>query len=133
MTLRELLALRRDWADDDTIYATEPWSGDAEALISNEAADSTDAIFRSGKRYAYFLEGFIARDFLDDLGASADDVGEEACDRLIRYAIDDACAQGNPMLRGQACAKVNEDEQEWTSSRVRMRLRALRAPRHDRG
>ena len=37
MTLRELLASRRDWADEETIYVIEPWSGDAEALISSEA------------------------------------------------------------------------------------------------
>ena len=90
MTLRELLASRRDWADDETIYVIEPWSGNAEAVISTEAADTTDPLVQSGKRYAYFLEGFIARDFLDDLGASADEVSEEACDRLIRYAVDDA-------------------------------------------
>ena len=80
MTLRELLAFRRDWGDDETIYVIEPWSGDAEALISSE---SSDPIVRS-ERYAYFLEGFIVRDFLDDLGASANDVSEETCDRLIR-------------------------------------------------
>jgi hypothetical protein len=70
MTLRELLASRRDWADDETIYVIEPWSGDAEALISSETPDATDPIVRSGKRYAYFLEGSIARDFLDDLGVN---------------------------------------------------------------
>jgi hypothetical protein len=90
MTLRELLTSRRDWADDDTIYVIEPWTGNAEAIISSEAPDATDPIVQSGRRYAYFLEGFIARDFLDALGASADEVSEEACDRLIRYAVDDA-------------------------------------------
>jgi hypothetical protein len=90
MTLRELLVSRHDWTEEETIYVVEPWSRDAEALLTNEAPDATDPIFRSGKRYAYFLEGFIARDFLDDLGASINDVSQEACDRLIRYAIDDA-------------------------------------------
>jgi hypothetical protein len=90
MTLRDLLASRRDWTDEDTIYVTQPWNGDAEALISNDAPDTTDPIVRSGRHYDYFLEGFIARDFLDDLGVSATDVSREACDRLIRYAIYDA-------------------------------------------
>jgi hypothetical protein len=89
MKLRELLRLRRDWSEEDTIYVAEPWGGDADALLSSETPDATDPIIQAGKSYAYFLEGFIARDFLDDLGAP-DDVGEAVCDRLIRFAIDDA-------------------------------------------
>lgn len=89
MKLRELLRGRRDWSEDETIYVVEPWSGDADALLSSEALDTTDPIVQAGRRYAYFLEGYIARDFLDDLNAP-DDVGEAACERLIRYAIDDA-------------------------------------------
>jgi hypothetical protein len=89
MTLQELLSSRRNWADEDTIYMVQPWSCKAEVVLLNEVLDRTDPVIRSGKRYDYFLEGFIARDFLDDLGASAD-VGGEACERLIRYAIDDA-------------------------------------------
>ena len=89
MKLRELLRGRRDWSEDDTIYVVEPWVGDADALLSSETPDTTGPIVRSGKSYAYFLEGFIARDFLDDLDAP-DDVGEAACERLIMYAIDDA-------------------------------------------
>jgi hypothetical protein len=89
MKLRELLCRRRDWSEDDTIFVVEPWNGDSAALLSSEAMETTDPIIQSGKRYAYFLDGFVARDFLDDLGAP-DDVGEAACERLIRYAIDDA-------------------------------------------
>ncbi|WP_149340237.1 hypothetical protein [Neorhizobium sp. P12A] len=89
MTLRELLCRRREWSEENTIFVVEPWSEDSAAFLSNEATETTDPIIQSGKCYAYFLEGFIARDFLDDLGAP-DDVGEAACERLIRYAIDDA-------------------------------------------
>jgi len=42
---------------------------------------------RSGQCYEYFLEGFIARDFIDDLGAPSNSVSVEVCERLIRYAI----------------------------------------------
>jgi hypothetical protein len=90
MTLRELLVSRHNWTGAETIYVVEPWSRDAVALLISEASDGTDPICRSGKRYAYFLEGFIARDLLYDLGASTNDVSQEACDRLIRYASDDA-------------------------------------------
>jgi hypothetical protein len=89
MKLRELLRGRRDWSDDETIYAVEPWGGDAEALLSSGTPDTTCRIVQGGKSYAYFLESFIARDFLDDLDAP-DDAGEAACERLIRYAIYDA-------------------------------------------
>ena len=89
MKLRELLRGRCDWSDEETIYVVEPWDGGAEALLSSATSDATDPIVQGGKCYAYFLEGFIARDFLDDLDAP-DDVGEAACERLIRYAIDDA-------------------------------------------
>ena len=90
MTLQELLLSRRSWTDEDTIYMVQPWSCKAEAILSSESPDSTLSVIRSGKRYDYFLEGFIARDFIDALGASVADVGEEVCERLIRYAIDDA-------------------------------------------
>ncbi|WP_439392232.1 hypothetical protein ACRQ5Q_21340 [Bradyrhizobium sp. PMVTL-01] len=89
MTLLELLVSRHNWTVDETIYvgALKPRCRGAPDQRSPYA---TDPSFRSGKRYAYFLEGFIARDFLDDLGASTNDVSQEACDQLIRYAIDDA-------------------------------------------
>ncbi|PWR22883.1 hypothetical protein [Zavarzinia aquatilis] len=89
MNLREVLRFQRDWSEDETIYAVGPWSADADALLSSEPPGTTDPIIQSGKPYAYFLEGFIARDFLDDLDAP-DDVSETVCERLIRYAIDDA-------------------------------------------
>lgn len=89
MKLRELLRDRRDWSDEGTIYVVEPWGGDADALLSNATPDTTGSIIQDGQSYAYFLEGFIARDFLDDLEAP-DDVDEAACERLVRYATDDA-------------------------------------------
>lgn len=88
MTLKDLLASRLKWTEEDTIYVVQPWTCDAEAVLSNDVSEAT--IFQSGKRYDYFLEGFIARDFLDDLGASAADISEDACHRLICYARDDA-------------------------------------------
>lgn len=89
MKLRELLRGRRNWSDEDTIYVVEPWGGDADALLSIATPDTTSPIIENGQSYAYFLEGFIARDFLDDL-AAPDDVDDAACERLIRYATDDA-------------------------------------------
>lgn len=89
MRLRALLGSRRGWSDLETIYVVQPWTCDADALISDVSPETTAPIIHAGKPYAYFLEGFIARDFLDDLGAS-DDVSEANCERLISYAINDA-------------------------------------------
>lgn len=89
MKLRELLCGRGEWMEDETIYVVEPWSSDADALLSSDSPDTNGPIIQSGKCYTYFLEGFIARDLLDDLDTS-DDVGEAAVERLIRFAIYDA-------------------------------------------
>lgn len=89
MELLELLGGRRDWSEEETIYVVEPWSADAESLVSSATPNTQEPVVRGGKIYAYFLEGVVARDFLDDLGAP-DDVGVAACERLIRYALNDA-------------------------------------------
>ena len=89
MKLRELLCERGKWTEDETIYVVEPWSSDADALLSSDSPGTTDPIIQSGKLYTYFLEGFIACDLLDDLEVP-DDVGEAAVERLIRFAIYDA-------------------------------------------
>ena len=90
MTLQELLLSRQNWTDAETIYMVQPWTCNAEVLLSSVSPDSTDPIVRSGTQYGYFLEGFIARDFVDALDASGTDVSEAICERLIRYAVDDA-------------------------------------------
>jgi hypothetical protein len=92
--LIDLLKNAQHWSDDDsTIYAVKPWGCGAEAIVINPAPDATDDIERSGIVYSYFLEAFIARDFLEDFAGLGE--GNEAservkCERLIRYAINDA-------------------------------------------
>ncbi|MBV2148851.1 hypothetical protein KRZ98_11195 [Sphingobium sp. AS12] len=94
MHLIDLLKNTQQWSDDDgTIYAAKPWGCFADAIVINPAPDATDDIERSGIVYSYFLETFIARDLLEDFAGLAE--GDEAvervrCERLIRYAIDDA-------------------------------------------
>lgn len=53
----------RDWSEDETIYVVDPWGRDADPLLSSDTPDTTGPIVQAGKSYAYFLEGFIARDF----------------------------------------------------------------------
>ena len=89
MTLQQLL-LTRGGRDEGTIYLAQPWAFDADAVFVSPAPKTTEPVFRDGRSYDYFLEGFIARDFLEDLGVQTGEVGRDACERLIRYAIDDA-------------------------------------------
>ncbi|TCM12033.1 hypothetical protein EDF56_1203 [Novosphingobium sp. PhB165] len=87
MRLIELIARASGWtAEITTIYVTEPWSCEAEAILVSPAPDTTEPTERDGRRYCYFLETFIAREVLDCLdGAPA-----ERCERLIDYARSDA-------------------------------------------
>lgn len=93
ITLVERLA---ELDGEDTIYASEPWTGDSAAMVAREDPESADfGIPREAAEAGmkYFLEVFIARDeVLDDWIASLDEKPTLAaiCQRLIEYAINDA-------------------------------------------
>jgi hypothetical protein len=91
--LADIIARLSEFDDEDTIYAKEPWTGAADAMVAREVEDNglppPEAI-EAG--LAYFLEIFIAREFVEDwiqyLGA---DPGAAAvCERVIQYAVNDA-------------------------------------------
>lgn len=68
-------------------------SGDADAIFVATEGNETEPVNFHGKTYEYFLETFIARDFMEDFNASVEGVSAtqgERCERLIRYAQDDA-------------------------------------------
>jgi hypothetical protein len=93
MLLIELLCKAADWADGDVIYVCAPWSPDADAVFVVAEGSGTESVDFQGRQYDYFLETFIARDFLEDYatsleGASATERGR--CERLIKYALNDA-------------------------------------------
>jgi hypothetical protein len=94
VTLIELLEHEAEWTDDDTdIYVAQPWQCGSKAILVSPAPATTEPIEQHGQRYAYFLETFIAREFMHGYAASAegaDASAEKRCERLIRYAIDDA-------------------------------------------
>ncbi len=94
MRLAELLK-QSDLGNDEeaTIYVERPWSHDAQVIVLSPAPETTTPVQREGRQFDYFLEAFIARDFLDDLDASGDatEMSEmERYDRLIHYAETDA-------------------------------------------
>ena len=94
MQLIEVLR-QPDLGDDDgaTIYVAQPWSPGAQAIVVSPAPDTTAPIERYGESFDYFLEAFIAQQFLEDLGATdkLDTASEkQRCERLILYAKTDA-------------------------------------------
>lgn len=92
--LIEILRLDDIAADEEaTIYVARPWSPDADAIVVSPAPTLTDPIERDGRAFDYFLEGFLAQDFLEDLVASGEFEGAsewQLCERLVRYAQMDA-------------------------------------------
>ncbi len=94
MRFIELLQSASEWHDDDTtIYVAQPWSCDTDAVIIKPAPDTTEPVERGETSFSYFLETVIARDFLEDYVASERGTSateRERCERLIRYAEDDA-------------------------------------------
>lgn len=93
LKLAEIIS-QGDFAGDDvTIYAERPWTTASEAILVSPPPEFTHAIRQGEKAFDYFLEAFIARDFLDDLVALGDGAAmseDERCKRLIQYAENDA-------------------------------------------
>lgn len=93
MRLIELVRSAAAWEDDDIIYVEAPWSPDADAVFVVAEGKTAEPVTFHAKQYDYFLETFIARDFMEDYARSAEGASateRERCERLIRYAQDDA-------------------------------------------
>lgn len=92
MKLIDLVSSIDTLDENSTIYATSPWTVESDAIVAEESADanSSSVFEREGKQY--FLEVFIAREFLNDWEVGLDFVptDEDRCNRLIQYAQNDA-------------------------------------------
>ena len=75
-----------------TIYAREPWSCDSEAVLAREPDAGGLPPEATAIGAVYFIEVFVANEFLDDWRASQQRsvTAKEQCQRLIQYAINDA-------------------------------------------
>jgi hypothetical protein len=75
-----------------TIYAAEPWASDSLAIVDKEPPTGGLPEAATCQGLKYFLEVFVARDFLDDWESSLDKTptDQARCERLIRYVVDDA-------------------------------------------
>lgn len=77
---------------NSTIYAAKPWTENSIALVlpEQESGELPPEAKRLG--LSYFLEVFIAHDFLFDWAANANhkSTTQQLCARLIKYATKDA-------------------------------------------
>lgn len=91
-TLQAIVANLSSYDDDLTIYAVRPWHCRANAVVALEPDDGAVPDTAAACGAVYFLEVSVAKDFLNGWSANQQrEVSpEEQCERLIRYAVDDA-------------------------------------------
>jgi hypothetical protein len=92
MSLLEVIRNLNDLDDEGTIYAARPWSSTAKALVAQEPEAGGLPAEARNMQLNYFLEVFLARDFLHDLQTAEGDLPDliAQCERLIRHAETDA-------------------------------------------
>jgi hypothetical protein len=92
MNLAEVFDRLHEFDHEGTIYAREPWCPTSEAIVATEPASGGLPESARRRALAYFLEVFVAREFLDDWvsSSSTPPTPEEQVQRLIHYAVYDA-------------------------------------------
>jgi len=90
MTLIEAIGNLEKHDAEATIYATEPWRAESQAVVAFEPEEG--GVPAEAENLSYFLEVFIAREFLEDWELTLESPSrlQERCARLIQYAINDA-------------------------------------------
>ncbi len=91
-TLIEVVGNLKAYDDQLTIFAQEPWTSASLAVVELEDEDGSLVRKRDGIVFSYFLEVFIAVDFLDGWESNSPEPIElpAKCNRLIEYATNDA-------------------------------------------
>lgn len=92
MTLIEAVRDLGSFDRERTIYAALPWSMNSLVIVEYEPLSGGLPKEAEELGLKYFIEVFIAFDFLEDWVKSCDATPslKEKCDRLIQYAINDA-------------------------------------------
>jgi hypothetical protein len=92
MKLVEVVSNLASYDEELTIYAKEPWTCDSEAILAYESDAGGVPPEATGTGATYFIEVFIANEFLDGWRNSQQRAvtAQEQCERLIQYAIHDA-------------------------------------------
>lgn len=77
---------------DATIYAEAPWTSESTAILAYEPESGGVPLEASKLGLEYFLEIFVAQEFLEGWESTCENppTVAEQCNRLIRYAVDDA-------------------------------------------
>jgi hypothetical protein len=90
MTLGEIIRDLEQQETEATIYAAKPWAEESQAVVAFEPDEG--GIPAGAKNLSYFLEVFVARDFLEDWEPALESPPtlQERCARLVQYAINDA-------------------------------------------
>ncbi len=90
-TLLEVIKNLDSFAKEDTIYACKPWNENSNALVLSESAAENFADELKKLNMVYFLEVFIAQDFIEDWveNLTTERTDNQKCERLIEYAIND--------------------------------------------
>ena len=93
MKLLDVVGRLSDFDDDDTIYVSEPWTKDSDAMVATAPDDTMEPPKAAAKAgLTYFIEIFIAVEFTEAWVASLEEEPSLSaiCQRLIEYAINDA-------------------------------------------
>jgi len=92
MTLIEIIRDLESFDSEGIICAKKPWAANSQAIVVVEPQARRLPAEAEKFRMDYFLDVFIACDFLEDWRANlnAEPTLPEKCARLIKYAITDA-------------------------------------------
>lgn len=90
--LVDVVATLSSFDQELTIYAKEPWTCDSDAIVAREPDGGGIPREARALGAVYFLEVFDATDIVADFIAMTQraTTNVEQCERVIRYAIDDA-------------------------------------------
>ena len=92
MTLLKVIQELDTLDKESTIYAAMPWTENSIAMVLPEPVAGGNPKKADELNLKYFIEVFIAHEFLIDWEANLDKIPtiHEKCARLIQYAINDA-------------------------------------------
>lgn len=92
MRLGDMLDRLSEFDSEDTVYASEPWTEDSDAMVAREPDQGGAPPEASGAGMKYFLEVNIAQEFKEYWLASLEEEPTLSVtrQRLIDYAVNDA-------------------------------------------
>lgn len=92
MKLIDVINQLDSFGDESTIYVEQPWNPDSIALVAVESEEGGIPDEAAKINAEYFLEVFLANEFLEGWLANLDQTPpiKDQCLRLIKYAENDA-------------------------------------------